>query len=118
MDDRAHASKAVVTYRSLPVQPFQPICADCQHCIPKGMGDPWECVGFPRELVREEGRNPITGEFHAAWYKKAYCSDKNANGECAKFDPKPAKKPSGPSLWRSLAARIGAWLSKFSEVRT
>jgi len=118
VDDRAHASKALVTYRSLPMQTANPTCVECVHCIPKGMDDPWVCVGFPRELARAAERNPITGEYHAAWYLKVYCSDKNAKGECVKFEPKPARPPRGPSRWRSLAARLGAWLIKWSEIRT
>ena len=104
------------------MQTANPTCVECVHCIPKGssphawaMPAVWMCVGFPRELARAAERNPITGEFHAAWYRKVYCSDKNAKGECVKFEPRP---PRGPSRWRSLAARLGAWLIKWSEIRT
>lgn len=75
-------------YRTLPVFAEKPICA-----------------GFPREFAQPEYQDPITGELHAARYDKVYCKDKNAKGLCKKFEPKPVL-----GFWRSLVAKLSAWL--------
>jgi hypothetical protein len=109
-------------YRPIPVDFAGPICAQCSHAwtnhTDPGHRD-YLCDGFDPTVIRPAQLDTITGKVHDAMLRYVYCHEKNDQGQCDRFIPKPSPTTlvqiRRATRYRRLAGRLGSWLVAWSK---